>query len=279
MAPERRRLVQYHATTGDQATLAAARRLADFLTGIRAQTSDRAVVKRLLDQGAMGIICFTQLNEPLVLLAELTGEDRYLEEARQIGATLGDRGIQHAHGYLTTARGMVALAVATGDAALLARVETLYADLVSSPDLLYLGGVPEFFGGEESGKPLRDEGCGIADFLRLSLMLHRATGKTAYLERAERCLLNHLYFNQFSTGDFGHRVFFEGGVAPTESVARSWWCCTMHGYRAFRHVLDSVVRREGGVAHLDLFQDFDPILVASVLGRAPPQEVHPTRPS
>ncbi|MCG6926402.1 MAG: glycoside hydrolase family 127 protein [Acidobacteria bacterium] len=250
-------LVQYHASTGDERTLAAARRLADFLTGIRAQTSDPAVVGRLLDQGAMGIICFTQLNEPLVLLAALTGESRYLDEARRIGATLGARGVQHAHGYLTTARGMVALATATRDAALLERVETLYADLVASPDLLYLGGFPEFFGGKENGKPLRDEGCAIADFLRLSLMLHRATGKTGYLERAERCLLNHLYFNQFSTGDFGHRVFFEDGIAPTESVGRAWWCCTMHGYRAYRHVLDSLVRREGSVAHVDLYQDFD----------------------
>ena len=106
-------LVQYAASTGDPATLAAARRLADFLAGVRTQTSEPAVVRRLLDQGAMGIICFTQLNEPLVLLAELTGEARYLEDAREIGATLGDRGTQHAHGYLTTARGMVALAEAT----------------------------------------------------------------------------------------------------------------------------------------------------------------------
>ena len=88
-------------------------------------------------------------------------------------------------------------------------------------------------------------------------MLHRATGETAYLERAERCLLNHLYFNQFSTGDFGHRVFFEQGVAPTESVGRSWWCCTMHGYRAFAHVLHSVVRVEDGTARVNLYQDFD----------------------
>lgn len=251
-------LVQYHAATGDAAALGAARRLADFLAGIRAQASEPAVVNRLLDQGAMGIICFTQLNEPLVILADLTGETRYLEEARRIGATLGPRGVQHAHGYLTTARGMVALAEATGDAALLGQVEALYADLVASSDLLYPGGVPEFFGWEPgTGRPLRDEGCAIADFLRLSLMLHRATGKAAYLERAERCLLNHLYFNQFSTGDFGHRVFFEGGVAPTESVGRAWWCCTMHGYRAFRHVLDSMVRQDGTVAHVDLFQDFD----------------------
>ena len=31
----------------------------------------------------------------------------------------------------------------------------------------------------------------------------------------------------------------------------------MHGYRAFRDVLDSMVRVAGGVAHMDLYQDFD----------------------
>ena len=250
-------LVQYHSVSGDAAALAGARRLAGFLAGIRAQTSDPAVVKRLLDQGAMGIICFTQLVEPLVLLAELTGDARHLDEARKIGATLGPRGVQHAHGYLTTARGMVALAGATDDAALLGQVETLYADLVASPDLCYLGGVREFFGHSGSGKNPPDEGCAVADFLRLSLMLHRATGKTAYLERAERCLLNHLYFNQFSTGDFGHRTFFDEGLKGTESVGRAWWCCTMHGHRAWHHVLESLVRVEDGTVHVDLFQDFD----------------------
>jgi DUF1680 family protein len=217
-------LVQHHAVTGDPASLTGARRLADFLIGVRTQASDPTVVSRMVDQGAMGIICLTQLTEPLVLLADLTGETRYLEEARKIGGTLGPRGTQHAHGYLTTARGMVALAEATRDAALLGRVEGLYEDLTASPDLLYLGGAPEFFGGAR--EPLRDEGCAVADFLRLSLMLHRATGQAAYLERAERCLLNHLYCNQFATGDFGHRTFFEQGLAPSESVGRA---CTATG--------------------------------------------------
>jgi len=250
-------LVQYHSVTADPASLAAARRLAGFLTGIRAEASDPAVVERLLDQGAMGIICFTQLVEPLVLLAGLTGETRYLDEARKIGTTLGPRGIQHAHGYLTTARGMVALAEATRDEALLTRVESLYGELVASPDLMYLGGVPEYFGWQDTGRELRDEGCGVADFIRLSLVLHRATGRAGYVERAERCLLNHLYFNQFSSGDFGHRVFFANGVKPTESVGRAWWCCTMHGHRAWHHVLESLVRVEDGTARVDLYLDFD----------------------
>ena len=110
---------------------------------------------------------------------------------------------------------------------------------------------------EASGRDPRDEGCGIADMLRLSLGLHRATGKPEYLERAERCLLNHLYFNQFTTGDFGSRSFFRQGTKPTENVDRAWWCCTMHGYRAFPDVLASIVRPANGAARVDLFVDAD----------------------
>ncbi len=264
-------LLQYHAASKDPQALAAARRLADFLVGIREQAADPAVAKRVEGQGAFGIICFTQLVEPLVALSALTGDGRYLEAARAIAPSLGPRGIQHAHGYVTTLRGMLDLARATKDPGDLARVERLYADLVASPDLCWMGGVLEYFGWEDpsvtteqrkallgaSGDSPRDEGCGIADMLRLSLALHRATGKPEYVDRAERCLLNHLYFNQFTTGDFGSRSFWRGGTKPTENVDRAWWCCTMHGYRAFPDVLASIVSVAGDTARVDLFLDAD----------------------
>jgi DUF1680 family protein len=264
-------LLQYHAASKDPQALAAARRLADFLVGIRAQAADPAVAKRVDGQGAFGIICFTQLVEPLVALSARTGDGRYLSAARDIAPSLGPRGIQHAHGYVTTLRGMLDLAAATKDPADLARVERLYAELAASPDLCWMGGVLEYFGWEDpsvtmeqrkallaaSGDSPRDEGCGIADVLRLSLALHRATGKPEYLERAERCLLNHLYFNQFTTGDFGSRSFYRGGTKPTENVDRAWWCCTMHGYRAFPDVLASTVAVAGDAARVDLFLDAD----------------------
>ena len=264
-------LLAHHAKAKDAATLAAARRLADFVLGVREPAADPAVARRVEGQGASGIICFTQLVEPLVALAARTGEGRYLEAARRIAPALPPRGIQHAHGYVTTLRGMLDLALATKEAGDLARVERLYADLVSSPDLCWMGGVLEYFGWEDrsvaseqrrallaaSGDSPRDEGCGIADFLRLSLALHRATGRPEYLDRAERCLLNHLWFNQYTTGDFGSRSFFRLGVKPTENVNRSWWCCTMHGYRAFPDVLASVVSFSGDTARVDLFVDAD----------------------
>ena len=250
-------LLEYAEATGDGAALAGGRRLGEFLAGVRAACAAPEVARRLASQGAMGFICFTQLAEGFALLSEATGDRRYLEAARGIGPLLGPRGRQHAHGYLTTLRGLVMTAGSTADASLLSDVEARYRDLVASSDLSPYGGVLEFFGGGGDPAAARDEGCAVADFLRLSLQLWRATGTLDYLERAERCLRNHFFFNQWDTGDFGHHVLFPQGFRPTESAGRAWWCCTMHGYRAFRDVLDHVARREKDTTFVDLIFDAD----------------------
>ena len=248
-------LLEYAEATGDGDALAGARHLGEFLAGVREACAAPEVARHLARQGAMGFICFTQLAEGFALLSEATGDRRYLEAARGIGPLLGPRGTQHAHGYLTTLRGLVMTAGSTADASLLGDVEARYRDLVASSDLSPYGGILEYFGGGgDQGAP-RDEGCAVADFLRLSLQLWRATGTLDYLERAERCLLNHFLFNQWDTGDFGHHVLFPQGFRPTESVGRGWWCCTMHGYRAFRDVLDHAVKREKDTTFVDLILD------------------------
>jgi DUF1680 family protein len=71
------------------------------------------------------------------------------------------------------------------------------------------------------------------------------TGRQEHLARAERCLFNHFFFNQFATGDFGHRIVFKNGWRPSEQPGLAWWCCTMHGHRAFSDVLPSIVTRDG----------------------------------
>ena len=70
---------------------------------------------------------------------------------------------------------------------------------------------------------------------------------------AERCLLNHFFFNQFATGDFGHRTIFKNGWRPSEQPGMAWWCCTMHGYRAFADVLRSIVTRDGEALRVNLY--------------------------
>ena len=252
-------LMEYYSTQPDRRVLDAAIRLGDFLTTVRKECSAPQVRKRLEGQGANGYICFTQLIEGLVLLSRSTGNRGYLETAKEIVPLLQPRGIQHSHGYLTTLRGILMLHAETQDSSLLRFVRQAHDELVASPDYTVSGGVLEYFGSDppksERGGHARDEGCSEADFLRLSLQLWRATGELKYLECAERCLLNAFYFNQFNTGDFGHHVTFRQGFKPSESVGRAWWCCTMHGYRAFADVLGAAVAAEKDLLKINLFLD------------------------
>lgn len=263
-------LMAYWQVTRDAAVLAAVRRLAGFLIAVREATKAPEVMARVEGQGAFGFICFTQLAEGLAMLTQATGDASYAVAGIEIVPLLQPRGVQHSHGYLSTLRGAVLLHEAGGDPAMLAFAERLYNELVRSSDYTIDGGVMEYFGWGDptsaaslaaakaaSGVFPRNEGCGLADFVRLSLQLHRATGRVEYLERAERCLVNGFAHNQYANGDFGSRVFFDRGLQPSPSVNRSWWCCTMHGYRAFRDVLDhAVVERDGTVA-VQLFEDVD----------------------
>ncbi|MFA6243308.1 MAG: beta-L-arabinofuranosidase domain-containing protein, partial [Candidatus Hydrogenedentales bacterium] len=200
---------------------------------------------------AAGMICFTQLNEGLVMLANATGDSRYLDACKSIQTWFhSDRGKQHTHGYLTTLRGFAMQYEATHDESLLALIEELYASLVASPELMLYGGVKEFFGDEKYDK---DEGCSEADFLRLSLQLWRITGKSDYVDRAEHILRNQFYSNEFATGDFGHHSYFDKGLTTSAGQGRAWWCCTMHGLRAFRDVLDAVITADATAVRVNLF--------------------------
>lgn len=263
-------LLASHTATGDPSALAAARRLAAFLLGVREAARRPEVMKRVEGQGAFGFICFTQLAEGLARLGEATGESRYFDAARGIVPLLPPRGVQHSHGYLSTLRGALALHEATGEAPLLAEVERLWGDFTASSDYVVDGSALEYFGWgsaenasslraakEASGEFPRNEGCGLADVVRLALALHRVTGRPEYLEQAERCYLNAFAHNQFATGDFGSRVWFRDGLMPTPSVDRAWWCCTMHGYRAYRDVLDAIVSEEAGTLRIRFFDDVD----------------------
>ena len=87
--------------------------------------------------------------------------------------------------------------------------------------------------------------------MRLSLALWKATGEAKYLSMAERATFNELAFNQYATGDFGHRVYTDTGL-PAAGAVRAWWCCTLHGLRCFPDVQTSVFRADNGGLHYDL---------------------------
>lgn len=243
-------LLEAERAAGIALALDASRRLGDFLLSTQAVCMQPAVQKRMADKKAHGIICFTQVVEGLVLLGVRTQDAKYLRAAREIAAMLEPRRPgQHSHGYLSTLRGAMMLFEATQDRAVLDEARKRLDDLTASGDYLVYGGVPEFFGPDLA----RDEGCSEADLLRFALQMWRATGQGRYLDVAERCLYNAFSFNQLRTGDFGHRVLSKHGIKPNDSVGRAWWCCTMHGYRAFKDVLDAAVTPAAGVPRVNLY--------------------------
>jgi DUF1680 family protein len=231
-------LLEYYRLSPRPEVLAACRRLGDWLVRIGPLMLSAEIRAAFGAQHfASSYICWMQQTEGLANLYMVTKGERYRNLAEQIAAVIELRPGDHVHGCLTSLRGVMDLYKANGDARLLEQCETSWDKIAGSKDALITGGVPEGW----SPNNHRTEGCGEADWVRLNLQLWTATGKRKYLETAERAVFNELAFNQFATGDFGHRLYSETGL-PGNGAARAWWCCTLHGLRAFPDVHSSVFR-------------------------------------
>lgn len=248
-------LVERHRLTGDPRALEAARRLGDFLVKIAPQMNSPRVQQQFAEGAfAMGYICWTQMTEGLAALSAAARQQAYWRAALDIAARLERRPGEHAHGFLTSLRGVVDLYEATRERTLLAQAEREWQEVAESGNVFIAGTIPEAW----KPKAFRTEGCAEADWLRLSLHLWRLTGRLRYLEAAERTLFNEFAMNQFSTGDFGHRPLARTGVrqgateGPAGGSARAWWCCTLHGLRAFPEIFRHAWRDSGGALWFDL---------------------------
>jgi DUF1680 family protein len=239
-------LNEYYALTQDQDVLRAARKLGDFLVGIAPIFNSRQMEQAFGSAHfATSYICWTQQTEGLAGLYALTRDDRYRDVCAAITQRISRRPGDHVHGFLCSVRGALELYKQTGDKDLLQTVQRHWRDVMNSGDILVTGGVPEAW----SPKRLRTEGCAECDWLRLNLELHGITGQDEYLRVAEDVLFNEFSMNQFKTGDFGHAVLGDRGqiasgtvqtevntIEPAMVVVRAWWCCTLHGLRAFADI-------------------------------------------
>lgn len=249
-------LMDYYNAYHKPEVLVAAKKLGDFLNGITDNCVSPEIVEKFKDKNAMGYICFTQLMEGLVNLWDKTKEDKYLSTATRVYSLLPGRGKQHSHGYLNTLMGTLMLYDRTDDSDHLDFVVERYDELIHSTDYLITGGVPEYFGSVGVAKDARDEGCSEADFLMLSLRLWETTGDVQYLEKAEHCLVNHLFANQYQTGDFGHKYIEpKMGFRVDKNIARSWWCCNFHSLRALNETNEYILTKEDNLIKLNLFFD------------------------
>lgn len=247
-------LLEYYRLRNDPAVLASARKLGDFLVRISSEMNSGRVQAQFEDGAfAMGYICWTQIIEGLAELHRLTGSLSYRKVAEAMAERTERRPNEHSHGFLTSVRGMVDLFDVTGERGFLEQAEKEWRAVVASGNVFAPGSIPEAW----KPKAHRTEGCSEADWLRLSLRLWARTGKPDFLEHAERTLFNEFAMNQFDTGDFGHRVISRtgspiGGNEEGGGTARAWWCCTLHGLRAFSEVRARVFRLVGDALAYDL---------------------------
>ena len=232
-------LLEYHRLKPKPEVLACARRLGDCFVKLGPRFNDPAIIEKFSgDQVAVGYICWTQIIEGLVELNRVTQDEKYLRLAEQIAANTHRYPKEHSHGFVSALRGVLDLYRATQDGQWLRKVETEWEGIISSGNLLPQGALPEIF------KPMiaNDEGCAEADWLRLNLGLWAETRNPRYLDNAELTLFNEFFFNQFHTGDFGHHILTDDGIGVWS--ARAWWCCTLHGLRAFPQVFQAAFRSE-----------------------------------
>lgn len=200
--------------------------------------------------------CYPALIDGLVALGEVSGEQKYLQEAQYIaGLSLLDKEFakHHSHGRLTAYRGILDLHRLMPVPDLIAQVvdgcRTIQAEYV-----LPIGGLQEVF----SPTYDRDEGCSVADWVRVNALLWRATGEVAYLDAAQHAFENHLLAAQFRNGGFGHRQLrllqvggrTHLGAGLGNIGSESYWCCSMHGVQLLADLACYAFAKQGNTVYV-----------------------------
>ncbi len=199
-----------------------------------------------------------QAVEGVVALWRSTRDDRYLAFADRLFHTLdldfgmpsGGSHNQHTHGYLCILCGGVDLYEATGNDDYLSTTKRIWDDVLCH-NMWVTGGISEMSAYEYEHL---DEGCSIADWVRLCYRLWQVTRDPKYMDVAEHVLLNHLYFDQDRDGGFyGWRTLKEEPTEKRETIA--WWCCSMHGQRVLLETLKYIFTHDDAGVDVNLYAD------------------------
>lgn len=181
------------------------------------------------------VTCFFPGMEGLTKLYLVTKNKKYLKTAERMAEfyRLFDvPDTTHVHGMLCCHYTFLLLYLETGDKDYLDRVERRWETITSNGVVCALGGMSEAARLHFS----RDEGCALADWLRVNVKLFEITGNPRYLEIAERLMHNQYLTNEWSNGGFGHRHILcdKGGIY---GLGPHWmecvWCCNYHGTMGF----------------------------------------------
>lgn len=185
-----RGLMDAYEDTKDPRFLESARRLGRFFERIAPQWETKR--NGLLHE------FYGHCLDGLIALYEQAGDRWALDLAERLAPHAGRT--PHTHHSLSLMRGLVDLARVTGKREYLVPVDDYLAWCRENRTVT--GGLPEAMPYSE-----QDEGCGLADWIVVNLMMAQLTGEDRYVDDAEHTLVNHFFMNQFHTGGFGHLTF------------------------------------------------------------------------
>ncbi len=245
----------------DQVIADTARRLGDFYLTVLPRFNDPERIDEYTAGGTYAagyVTCWFPAMEGLVKLGNLTGERKYIDAAAKMAAfhqRFDQLPVDHAHGMLCNHVGLLLLYEATRDEAYLSRVENRWDELVQGGYINPAGGILE----KCRVKFVRDEGCGLVDWMRLNLELAHITGNARYWAMAERTLHNHFLQNQGTKGGYGHRKMHcddHGVHGFGKDNEESTWCCTFHGELGWIETRRHLVSRNADNLSVSMALDF-----------------------
>jgi DUF1680 family protein len=202
--------------------------------------------------------CYLSCIEGLVALARAAKDDRYLRQAVRMAELAADPAFvpgYHSHGRLSTLRGILDIYRRTGEVKWLQIVER-DVRTIREQYRYPTGGIPESF--KYGASP--DEGCSVADWVRMNIDLWQLTGQGHYLDETERCLHNHFLWQLLPGGGAGHRNLqsVEGHPAILAVKATdAWWCCAWHWPWGMADAMRAAVTGGDAGPRVNLILDLD----------------------
>ncbi len=256
-------LLTYYQYTGNEAALAACRKMGDLLI------ATFPAKKSIISAGTHKGMAATSVLEPMVLLYRASGDERYLKFAQYlvkawndpkgpkiIAALLTRKEVDKtangkAYEMLSNLVGLCELARASGDRALLEPVLNAWRDIVDKR--LYLTGSASAHEHFQADFVLPNgvdssicETCVTTTWIQLNLQLLRLTGEARFGDELERSLYNHLAAAQHPEGsDWCYYTALEGRKPYDQGIT----CCHSSGPRGMALAPQTAYLRSRDAGH------------------------------
>ncbi len=258
-------LLEYHQATGDERALTACRKIGDLLVSTFGEGK-----RDIIDAGTHQGLAATSVLEPMSLLYQRTGEDRYRAFCAYVirrcderngllsipEATGGIHGVGNGKAYETMSNdvGLVEYWRGTGDERALAAAETAQADLARHYRFLS-GSIDghEHFSVPDTLVPTGrcTETCVQVTWEQLNYQLLRATGEARYADELHRLVYNHLLAAQHPDGmQWCYFTPLEG----QKPYVREMNCCGSSGARGVALIARFAVMQSGDTLAVNFYE-------------------------